>query len=114
MEEESITTLNSLSKEIKGLSTTVETLAIMVAHGFESVGKDIQDIKSEMTSMKSDISQIKTELHDFKLETRDRFDTLEEKLSQTNEDVSAVVTDYHPHIIALEEKVFGSSSLAEV
>ncbi len=63
--------------------------------------------------LKTDIAQVSTDLQSFKSETHARFDTLEEHLKENEESVGAIVADYHPRIIALEEKVFGHSTLAE-
>ena len=72
-----------------------------------------EELNAVKLELKTDIEQIKTDLQSFKSETHERFDKLEEHLKENEESVGAVVADYHPHIIALEEKVFGHSTLAE-
>ena len=71
--------------------------------------------KEDLTRMatKEDLAQISVDLQSFKVETRERFDSLEEKLKDMDENITGIVGDYHPHIVALEEKVFGHSTLAE-
>ena len=72
-----------------------------------------EELNAVKLELKTDIGQVRTDLKSFKSETHERFDKLEEHLKENEESVGAVVTDYHPHIIALEEKVFGHSTLAE-
>ncbi len=67
----------------------------------------------ETMATKESLDQIKVELRDFKSETRERFDSVDERLNEIDENIDGVVQDYHPHMVALEEKVFGVSTLAE-
>ena len=43
----------------------------------------------------------------FKTETRERFDKVDESIKDLNENIEGIIGDYHPHIVALEEKVLG-------
>jgi len=69
--------------------------------------------KEALEEIKVDLTQVKVDLQSFKVETRERFDSIDEKLKDMDENVTGIVGDYHPHIVALEEKVFGHSTLAE-
>ncbi|HUD44044.1 MAG TPA: hypothetical protein VMR41_00720 [Patescibacteria group bacterium] len=77
-----------MKKAIKKMK--IEDLAVMMAKGFDQASSDLKS---------------------FKTETRERFDTLEEKVDGIDENVNAIITDYHPRIKILEEKVLGFSTL---
>ncbi|KKR62873.1 hypothetical protein A2643_00880 [Candidatus Nomurabacteria bacterium RIFCSPHIGHO2_01_FULL_39_220] len=99
--------------------TTLKILETMATkEELNIVKKDVSGIKTELVGVKKDVSVLKTDVSDlktdqksFRTETRESFNRLEKNLKENEESVGAVVADYHPHIIALEEKVFGSSTL---
>ncbi len=80
---------------------------------FDGIDKRFDGIDKRLDSMEAGISSVHSELRSFKDETYRRFDAVDEKIQETNENVGGIVSTYHPHIIALEEKVFGYSDLEE-
>ena len=60
------------------------------------------------------ITIIASDLREFKQETRERFDSIDLRLEEIDDSINGIIRDYHPRIIALEEKVFGASALAEI
>ena len=72
------------------------------------------ELKSDIGQVSTKLDQVESDLKSFKVETRERFDAVDKHLGEIDENISGVVEDYHPRIIALEEKVFGHSTLAEV
>ncbi len=111
--ETKIVTLESLNTKIDslvglvGLVGVVDKLAISMNSNFTLVKNDIGELKTK-------VNQIDSDLQSFKTEIRERFDKTDDRLDKIDETAGAIIKDYHPHIIALEEKVFGSSTLAEV
>ena len=103
--------MNRSFSKIEGRMATKEDLTRMATK------EDLTRMatKEDLTRMatKEDLAQISVDLQSFKVETRERFDSLEEKLKDMDENITGIVGDYHPHIVALEEKVFGHSTLAE-
>ena len=93
-------TLESLDTKIDSLVDVVDKLAISMADSFSKVD--------------TRFDQIDTDLKSFKTETNESFDRIDNKLDEIDENINGIVKDYHPHIIALEEKVFVHSTLAEV
>ena len=103
---------------------TINDLAVMMAKGFSGmeerltsqiseVKTDVSSLNTDVSSLKIDVAQIKTDLQSFKEETRTSFEEVKKDIKENEASVVAIVRDYHPHIIALEEKVFGHSTLAE-
>ena len=92
--------------------TTGEILEAIIS-GFSKVENRFTKIENTMTTMATDVGQVKTDLKSFKSETHERFDKLEEHLKENEASTDAIITDYHPRIISLEEKVFGHSTLAD-
>jgi len=99
--EKDVTNLELLQSINRGFSRIEEKMATK---------SDLISLKLEL---KTNISEVKTDLKSFKAETRESFHKLEKNLKENKESVEAIIADYHPHIIALEEKVFGSFSLVE-
>jgi chorismate synthase len=95
------------NKMIKKKEKDVTNLELL-----QSINKGFSRIEEKMVT-KDEFAEVKTDLKSFKTETRESFSKLEKNLKENEESVGAIVADYHPHIIALEEKVFGSSTLAE-
>ena len=109
-----------MEKDIKNLiksvdlisKTTLKILETMATkEELNVVKKDLSVVKKDVSVLKTDVSDLKTDQKSFRTETRESFNRLEKNLKENEESVGAVVADYHPHIIALEEKVFGSSTL---
>ncbi|MFH1608415.1 MAG: hypothetical protein ABH951_00140 [Patescibacteria group bacterium] len=98
--EEKNVTLESLDNKIDSLVGVVDKLAVSMANGFSKVDTRFDQIDSGLKS--------------FKTETRENFDKLGKDIKENKEGIEAIVAEYHPHIIKLEEKVFGNSTLAEV
>ena len=69
----------------------IDKLATSVANGFLSIDKRLNNTEADIKS--------------FKAENREHLNKIEEKLGEVNENVEAVIKDYHPRIEALEEKV---------
>ena len=99
-----------MEKDNKKLEELMESLAVSIAKGFEKVGNDLHSFKLETNTH---FNNLESDLKSFKIETRERFDVVDKRLNEIDENISGIVEDYHPHIVALEEKVFGSSTLAE-
>ncbi|MFZ1019552.1 MAG: hypothetical protein WAN61_00975 [Minisyncoccia bacterium] len=108
-EEKEITNQELLDAMNRGFSRIEEKMATKE----ELAGVKIE-LKSDISSLKTDVAQIKTDLQSFKTETRENFEKLSKDIKENEESIGMVVADYHPHIVALEEKVFGHSTLAEV
>ncbi|MDP2750698.1 MAG: hypothetical protein Q8O89_07755 [Nanoarchaeota archaeon] len=90
----------------------IEDLAVMMAKSFLGIENRLtQKIEGVESGLTQKIEQVSTDLKSFKIETRERFDTLEKKVDGIDENINAVITDYHPKIKLLEEKVFGFSTL---
>ena len=79
----------------------------------EVIASTMATMATDITVLKSDVAEIKSDLSSFKQETRENFDKVNSRLDDLEETVTGIVKDYHPRIIALEEKVFGHSTLAE-
>jgi len=112
--------IKNLIKSVDLISKTtlkiLETMATkeelnVVKKDLSVVKKDLSVVKKDVSVLKTDVSDLKTDQKSFRTETRESFNRLEKNLKENEESVGAVVADYHPHIIALEEKVFGSSTL---
>ena len=69
-------------------------------------------MKSDIIDLKKDVQEISSDLKSFKIETRENFEKLGKDIKDNEESINGIVNDYHPDIIALEEKVFGRSTLA--
>lgn len=102
--EKEVTTGELLEAIISGFSK--------VENRFNKIDDKFGKIENTMAT-KEDVAQVRTDLQSFKSETHERFDKLEEHLKENEASTDAIITDYHPHIIALEEKVFGHSTLAD-
>ncbi len=75
----------------KKLENMIDKLAISVANGFLSIDKRFNNVEEDIKS--------------FKMETGEHLDGIEEKLGEVNENVEAIINDYHTRIEVLEEKV---------
>jgi hypothetical protein len=111
-EKQEITNLELLEAMNRGFSRVEERMA--TKEELAIVKADVSSLKTDVSSLKTDVAQIKTDLQSFKIETRENFEKLSKDIKENEESIGAVVEDYHPHIVALEEKVFGHSTLAEV
>ena len=126
-----------MEKETRTKKMTLDKLAIIMANGFsgmeerltkeirnvdlkvdevkkevDEIKTEVSEIKTELSEVKIELSEVKTDLQTFKTETRERFDKVDESIKDLNENIEGIVGDYHPHIVALEEKVFGFSTLS--
>jgi len=108
MTNDLMVSVDSLTKTTNDLTVSVDIISKTTLKILETMAT-----KAELNIIKTDLTEVKTDLKSFKTETRENFDKLEKNLKENEESVGAVVKDYHPHIITLEEKVFGSSTLAE-
>jgi len=80
-----------MAEDNKKLENMIDKLATSVANGFLSIDKRLNNTEADIKS--------------FKAENREHLNKIEEKLGEVNENVEAVIKDYHPRIEALEEKV---------
>lgn len=92
----------------------IEKLVEVIASSVSTLVIDMAGVKSDVSGLKSDMAEVKSTLSSFKAETRENFEKVNERLDDLEESVNSIVKEYHPRIIALEEQVFGVSSLAEV
>ena len=104
-----------MEEDIKNLIASVDVISKTTLKILETMAtkEELNIVKTDLSEVKIDLSEVKTDLKSFKIETRESFDRLEKNLKENEESIGAIIADYHPHIIALEEKVFGSSTLTE-
>jgi len=55
-----------MNKEVKTKKITIDTLAIMMVKSFESLGKNISEIKEEVNEIKEDVKIVKKDVEGFK------------------------------------------------
>lgn len=58
--------IESMKKVIKTKKVTTDDLAIMVAKGFDSLGKDIKGLKKDVGELKKDMGEVKEEVKGIK------------------------------------------------
>lgn len=105
-------TTSDLTESVDIISkTTLKILETMATK--EELALVKTELKSDIGQVSTKLDQVESDLKSFKVETRERFDAVDKHLGEIDENISGVVEDYHPRIIALEEKVFGHSTLAE-
>ncbi len=115
------------------IAELIESLAVSTNRGFEKIEQnmvtkkefskvqtdltqvqtDLTQVQTDLTQVQTDLSQMQTDYKSFRTETVERFDKIDISIKEINENIEGIVADYHPHIVALEEKVFGFSTLAQ-
>ena len=115
------------------IAELIESLAVSTNRGFEKIEQnmvtkkefskvqtdltqvqtDLSQVQTDLTQVQTDLSQMQTDYKSFRTETVERFDKIDISIKEINENIEGIVADYHPHIVALEEKVFGFSTLAQ-
>src|SRR3989338_4690707 len=105
--------ISNLSVTTDGNTKAIDLISKTTLKILETMAtkEELNIVKKDVSVLKTDVSDLKTDQKSFRTETRESFNRLEKNLKENEESVGAVVADYHPHIIALEEKVFGSSTL---
>ena len=93
-------TNEDIKSSIDSLTGLVENLAMSTAKGFENTAT-----KSDVLELKTDLEQVKTDLKSFRIETREQFEKNSEEHREMNENIEAIVGDYHPRIEKLEDKM---------
>ena len=104
-----------MEEDIKNLIASVDVISKTTLKILETMAtkEELNIVKTDLSEVKIDLSEVKTDLKSFKIETRESFDRLEKNLKENEERIGTIIADNHPHIIELEEKVFGSSTLTE-
>jgi chromosome segregation ATPase len=87
-----------IEEKIDRIEKTIDKLAVSVANGFEGAKKDLELFKLD-TGIH--FNNLETDLKSFKSETRERLDSIDEKL----DDLSGIVMNHDKRIEVLEEKV---------
>lgn len=115
--------LANIEKLVEVIASSVSTLVVDMAgvktdvSGLKSdvsdLKLDVSSLKSDVSGLKSDMAEVKSALSSFRVETRENFEKVNGRLDDLEESVNSIVKEYHPRIIALEEHVFGASSMAE-
>lgn len=82
--------LNTIMEKLESMS---EELTV-IREGQVNISKDISTIREEQVSLREDISTIKGEQTEFRVETRVNFNSLNDKIEITNEEVHALVESY--------------------
>ena len=103
------TDVSGLKSDVSGLKSDVSDLKLDVS----SLKSDVSGLKSDVSDLKSDMAEVKSALSSFKVETRENFEKVNGRLDDLEESVNGILKEYHPRIIGLEERVFGTSTLAE-
>ena len=100
-------TNKDIKDSVDALTGLVENLAISTAKGFENVTESFKNTatKSDILGLKTELEQVKTDLKSFRVETREQFEKNSEEYREMNENIEAVIRDYHPRIEKLEDEM---------
>lgn len=82
-----------MSEDTKKLENMIENLAVSMVNGFSSIDKRFNNVEADIKSLKT--------------ENLEHLNKIDGKLEEINENVEAIIKDYHPRIEGLEEKVLG-------
>ena len=103
------TKVDGLTVKVDVLTSRVDVLTTRV----DVLTTRVDDLTTRVDNLTTKVDQLGDDLSSFKQETREDFDKVNGRLDNLEESVNSIVKEYHPRIIGLEERVFGTSTLAE-
>lgn len=106
-----------IAGSVAGLNTKVDGLTVKVdvlTSRVDMLTTRVDVLTTRVDNLTTKVDQLGDDLSSFKQETREDFDKVNGRLDDLEESVNSIVKEYHPRIIGLEERVFGTSTLAEV
>ena len=101
--------LHFMNEHLITISSDIITLKTKVS-GLET---QVSGLEISHKALRFEVSDLRMDLHNFRKYTEDRFDDVDGKLAEMNENIGGIVSDYHPRIIALEKATFDDTSLEE-
>lgn len=105
-----------IAGSVAGLNTKVDGLVVKVdvlTTRVDVLTTRVDVLTTRVDDLTTKVDQLGDDLSSFKQETREDFDKVNGRLDDLEESVNGIVKEYHPRIIGLEERVFGTSTLAE-
>lgn len=106
-----------IAGSVAGLNTKVDGLVVKVdvlTTRVDVLTTRVDVLTTRVDDLTTKVDQLGDDPSSFKQETREDFDKVNGRLDDLEESVNGIVKEYHPRIIGLEERVFGTSTLAEV